>query len=131
MISGTEAQTPTQEPETTDAEVLILKSLTKVEVEVAVLLAQGLGNKDIGRRQSRSVETIKEHVHNLLTKTKFYSRVHLAAWWNLMAVKQAYERDSQACYNCGAQQRSGPLGSLAYRVIQGQLCTLRAHCPLE
>jgi DNA-binding NarL/FixJ family response regulator len=42
--------------------------LTPREVEILRAVAAGLSNKEIGKRLSISVSTVKNHVHNLLAK---------------------------------------------------------------
>lgn len=54
--------------------------LTPRESEVAVLIADGLGNKDIARRLVVSQRTAETHVENILTKLGFTSRGQIAAW---------------------------------------------------
>ena len=47
-------------------------------------LALGLTNRDIGQSLEISVETVKEHVQNILRKLKVTDRTQAAVW----AVKQ-------------------------------------------
>ena len=49
-------------------------NLTPREVEVEALLADGLSNKEIARRLCIEVATVKNHVHNVLTKLDMSSR---------------------------------------------------------
>ena len=42
--------------------------LTKREQEIKVLIAAGLGNKEIARRLNIATNTVKSHVHNMLGK---------------------------------------------------------------
>ena len=42
--------------------------LTTREQEVVALVAQGLANKDIGRRLGLSERTVKQHIHRILEK---------------------------------------------------------------
>lgn len=44
--------------------------LTAREVDVALLLREGLSNKDIGRRLRISPATVKNHVHHILGKLR-------------------------------------------------------------
>lgn len=46
-----------------------LAVLSPRELEVAALLAEGLRNKEIARRLSISLATVKDHVHHILDKT--------------------------------------------------------------
>ena len=59
--------------------------LTNRELQVLRHLALGLSNKEIGSSLSISVETVKEHVQNILRKIKAVDRTQAAVW----AVKQA------------------------------------------
>ena len=54
--------------------------LSKREVEVARLIADGLGNKEIGARLFISERTVTTHVGNILNKLGFDSRVQIASW---------------------------------------------------
>ena len=54
--------------------------LSKREVEVATLIAEGLGNKEIGARLFISERTVTTHVGNILNKLGFDSRVQIASW---------------------------------------------------
>jgi two-component system, NarL family, nitrate/nitrite response regulator NarL len=52
--------------------------LTKREKEVAILIEDGLSNKEIAVRLRIEVSTVKNHVHNLLDKLQLHDR-HSAA----------------------------------------------------
>jgi predicted ATPase/DNA-binding CsgD family transcriptional regulator len=54
--------------------------LSKREVEVASLVAAGLGNKQIAARLFISERTVTTHVGNILNKLGFDSRVQIASW---------------------------------------------------
>ena len=54
--------------------------LTNREMEVLQHLAQGATNKEIGRSLSISIETVKEHVQNLLRKIDGADRTQAAVW---------------------------------------------------
>jgi predicted ATPase/DNA-binding CsgD family transcriptional regulator len=54
--------------------------LTKREVEVARLVAEGLTNKQIGTRLFISERTVATHVRNILDKLGFDSRTRIATW---------------------------------------------------
>jgi DNA-binding NarL/FixJ family response regulator len=54
-----------------------LSVLTDRELEVLVLVAEGLSNREIGRRVFVSEGTVKTHVSNILAKTARHSRVQL------------------------------------------------------
>ena len=55
-------------------------ALSKREHEVATLLAGGLSNKEIAGRLFLSERTIDNHVHHILDKLGFDSRVQIATW---------------------------------------------------
>jgi DNA-binding CsgD family transcriptional regulator/class 3 adenylate cyclase len=54
--------------------------LSKRENEVARLLARGLSNKEIAERLYLSERTVDNHVHHILSKLGFDSRVQIATW---------------------------------------------------
>jgi DNA-binding CsgD family transcriptional regulator len=54
--------------------------LTKREIEVADLVADGLSNPEIAARLVISVRTAQGHVENILRKLGFNSRSRIAAW---------------------------------------------------
>ena len=54
--------------------------LTPREREIAVLLAEGLSNKEIARRLVVALRTAEAHVEHILTKLGFTSRNQVAAW---------------------------------------------------
>jgi non-specific serine/threonine protein kinase len=54
--------------------------LTRRELEVADLVADGLSNPDIAARLVISVRTAQGHVENILRKLGFNSRSLIAAW---------------------------------------------------
>jgi predicted ATPase/DNA-binding CsgD family transcriptional regulator len=54
--------------------------LSKREVEVARLIAEGLGNREIGARLFIAERTVTTHVGNILNKLGFDSRVQIASW---------------------------------------------------
>jgi DNA-binding NarL/FixJ family response regulator len=54
--------------------------LSKREVEVARLIADGLANKEIAARLFISERTVTTHVGNILNKLGFGSRVQIASW---------------------------------------------------
>lgn len=66
----------TTSPTAMDLEV----PLTKREVEVLCQVATGQGNKEIARNLHISVETVKEHVHNILGKLNASGRTQAAVW---------------------------------------------------
>jgi non-specific serine/threonine protein kinase len=55
-------------------------TLTRREREVADLVAEGLGNKEIAARLVISPRTAEAHVEHILTKLGFTSRTQIATW---------------------------------------------------
>ena len=55
--------------------------LTRRELEIVALIAEGLGNADIARRLTLSVRTVENHVSRVLDKLGFTSRAAIAAWY--------------------------------------------------
>lgn len=55
-------------------------SLTQRESQVLRHMALGLSNKEIGRSLEISVETVKEHVQNILRKIQVNDRTQAAVW---------------------------------------------------
>jgi DNA-binding NarL/FixJ family response regulator len=56
-----------------------LTNLSVRELEVASLVAQGLANKQIAVRLQISLATVKDHVHNILSKSGVRNRAAIAA----------------------------------------------------
>ena len=54
--------------------------LTKREYQVLRHLAYGLSNREIGRSLKISIETVKEHVQNILRKIAVSDRTQAAVW---------------------------------------------------
>jgi DNA-binding NarL/FixJ family response regulator len=69
-----------QAPSTTEPAIDLETPLTKREVEVLCQVANGSGNKEIARTLHISVETVKEHVHNILGKLGASGRTQAAVW---------------------------------------------------
>ncbi len=59
---------------------MVAPSLTRREREVAILVAQGLTNRDIATRLFISERTAESHVEQIRGKLGFHSRVQIAAW---------------------------------------------------
>ena len=55
-------------------------ALSQRELEVAQLLARGLSNREIAERLFLSERTVDNHVHHILDKLGFDSRVQIATW---------------------------------------------------
>lgn len=60
---------------------LAASPLTRAEVRVTGLLAQGARNKEIAGHLGVSESTIKNHLHNIYTKLNLSSRGELARWY--------------------------------------------------
>ncbi len=58
----------------------IVKPLTPRETEVLRKITEGLSNKEIAKKLGISVETVKEHIRNLLRKTGLADRTQAALW---------------------------------------------------
>src|SRR5438132_10289044 len=54
--------------------------LTRRELEVAVMVAKGMSNRQIAARLVLTERTVEGHVENLLSKLHFHSRAAVAAW---------------------------------------------------
>jgi DNA-binding NarL/FixJ family response regulator len=55
-------------------------SLTRREIEIMQLVADGLSNKEIGVRLTITEGTVKNHVHNALEKLQLENRIQAAAY---------------------------------------------------
>ena len=65
--------------------------LTPREVEIINRIAEGLSNKEIAQRLSIEVQTVKNHIHNILDKLQLHNRleaVQYARERNLLRKKQ-------------------------------------------
>lgn len=56
------------------------RALSRREIEILQLVADGLGNKEIGTRLSITEGTVKNHVHNALEKLHLENRTQAAAY---------------------------------------------------
>lgn len=54
--------------------------MTQREKEVIELIAAGHSNKEIAQKLFISPHTIKSHVHNILEKLSFHSRLQIAKY---------------------------------------------------
>src|SRR5438067_11517491 len=59
---------------------LVAPSLTRREREVAILVAQGLTNREIATRLFISERTAESHVEQIRGKLGFHSRTQIVAW---------------------------------------------------
>jgi DNA-binding NarL/FixJ family response regulator len=55
-------------------------TLTERQHQIAVLVTEGLSNKDIAERLVISKRTVDSHVEHILAKLGVSSRIQLAAW---------------------------------------------------
>ena len=65
--------------------------LTRRELEIAELVAQGMSNKEIAGRLVISTRTVEAHVEHILTKLAFTSRSQIAAWMTERAAERRGE----------------------------------------
>ena len=56
--------------------------LTPRETECAILIADGLKDRDIADAMHVQVDTVKKFVHDVMVKTGTFNRVQLAVDWN-------------------------------------------------
>ena len=59
---------------------ITIKQLTRREREIAALVADGLGNRDIAERLFLSKRTVDSHIEHIFTKLGFSSRTQLTNW---------------------------------------------------
>lgn len=71
-MSRTIRSTPSAQPEG--------PQLTRRELEILQLVAEGLSNKEIGSRLNITEGTVKNHVHNSLEKLHLENRIQAAAY---------------------------------------------------
>ena len=65
--------------------------MTQRETQVLRHVALGLSNKEIGKSLEISVETVKEHVQNILRKIAVSDRTQAAVW----AVRKVWFKKKQ------------------------------------
>jgi DNA-binding NarL/FixJ family response regulator len=76
FAAGPEPFGPVDQP----AHTVAPATLSRREREVAQLLARGLSNREIAGRLYLSERTVDNHVHHILDKLGFDSRVQVATW---------------------------------------------------
>ena len=72
----------------------VSSALSKRENEVAQLLARGLSNREIADRLFLSERTVDNHVHHILAKLGFDSRVQIATWVTAAQPQGAPKREN-------------------------------------
>jgi two-component system nitrate/nitrite response regulator NarL len=78
---------------------LILNLLTDRERQVALLVAEGLSNKAIGRRLKTSDGTVKVHLYRIFRKLNIDRRTKLA-----VIVIRAMQKDGNLTYRNGRER---------------------------
>jgi len=71
---------PPEAPASAETHGTPTTSLTRREIEIAGLVAEGLTNKEIAERLVLSTRTVETHVQNILVKVGFHARSQIAAW---------------------------------------------------
>ena len=61
-------------------EVLESVRMTPRERQVIILIAEGLGNKEIASRLHIATHTVKSHVRNVMEKLMLHTRLQIAAY---------------------------------------------------
>ena len=56
--------------------------MTKRELEIIALIADGQSNKEIAQRLNIATHTVKSHVHNIMEKLTLHSRLQISAYIN-------------------------------------------------
>jgi non-specific serine/threonine protein kinase len=79
-LAVAKGEAPAGPPAGTAAQGAGVKALTRREREVAELVADGLGNREIAERLYLSKRTVDSHVEHVFTKLGFSSRTQLTAW---------------------------------------------------
>jgi len=86
-----DARPPAPRPAEHPVAAADVAALTSRELEVLVLVARGLSNKEIARELTVSVPTVKSHVHNLLQKLGARRRTDAARLLHVAAADAAIE----------------------------------------
>src|SRR5215472_14074391 len=73
--------------------MLALSRLSRRQLEVAGLVAEGLTNREIADRLFISVRTVEGHVDEIRSKLGFSSRAQVAAWIARRAMLRSSESD--------------------------------------
>lgn len=78
---GADRTGPSAEAHDVDCPAADIFTPTKRQAEVLDLIALGMANKAIAHKLHISVETVKEHIHIILSGAGFNSRTAAAVWW--------------------------------------------------
>jgi non-specific serine/threonine protein kinase len=79
-LAVAKGEAPAAPPAGTAAPGTEARPLTRREKEIAGLVADGLGNREIAERLYLSKRTVDSHLEHIFTKLGFTSRTQLAAW---------------------------------------------------
>ena len=85
LLAAFKAENPSSEPSPPKltapafASQFLLEPLSERELEVLVLIAQGLSNRDISKRLFRALDTIKGHNRNIFSKLQAQNRTEAVA----------------------------------------------------
>jgi DNA-binding NarL/FixJ family response regulator len=52
--------------------------LTEKEKDIALMIAEGLSNKEIAQREKIAISTVKGHIHHIFEKANVTDRISLA-----------------------------------------------------
>jgi DNA-binding NarL/FixJ family response regulator len=81
FAQASSAPTTSDTPATAGPEPATIQGpLTRREIEVATLIAQGLSNRQIAERLVITSRTVASHIENILEKLAFTSRTQIAVW---------------------------------------------------
>ena len=85
LLAAFKAENPSSEPSPPKltapafASQFLLEPLSERELEVLILIAQGLSNRDISKRLFRALDTIKGHNRNIFSKLQAQNRTEAVA----------------------------------------------------
>ncbi|MFY9614439.1 MAG: LuxR C-terminal-related transcriptional regulator [Candidatus Dormiibacterota bacterium] len=79
-VLGAGREQPAPQPATPRHLTGQVEQLTRREEEVAMLVSEGLSNKEIATRLFLSARTVESHVDRILGKLDFHNRTQLASW---------------------------------------------------
>jgi len=73
--------TPPAKPTSLDQAARATSILSRRELEIAALVADGLSNREIGDKLFIAERTVDNHVQHIFNKLNFNSRAQIAAWY--------------------------------------------------